>query len=226
MEIDSGKDLKALSQGVSDDITENIKIPVKSIRTIYNFYDFNYIKKKTELPFHDIDQYKPYIVHVGSSKKQKRHDILIEAFAKSGLGHRLLLVGSISKKKRKELITIAKRYNILEKVVFIGWSDNPYAIMKHAELLVLSYDFEGLCNVLIEALAVGTRAVSTDCPSGPSEVLTGELRECLAPVGDPEAFSARIIENVGKPLGNVEHILQKFQANEIMDKYYNLPLRK
>ena len=64
--------------------------------------------------------------------------------------------------------------------------------MAHAELVVLSSDFEGFPLVLIEALAVGTPVVSTDCPHGPNEILTGPLARWLTPVGDASALATTI----------------------------------
>ena len=68
------------------------------------------------------------------------------------------------------------------KVSLTGWVSNPYAIMSRASMFVLSSKFEGLANVLIEALACGCPCVSTNCPSGPAEILDNGQFGPLVPV--------------------------------------------
>jgi glycosyltransferase involved in cell wall biosynthesis len=75
------------------------------------------------------------------------------------------------------------------RVTIADFQANPYPWMAGADLLVLCSDHEGLPNVLIEALACGTRVVSTDCPSGPREILRGELARGLIPCNDANALA-------------------------------------
>src|SRR5690606_41148696 len=106
------------------------------------------------------DNEKPYIVNVGKFKQQKRHDILIKAYAKANVQEKLVLVGTgelleASKKLVKDL-------GIEDKVIFTGFKKNPYPYIKHAKLMVVSSDFEGFSIAILEALALGTPIISTE----------------------------------------------------------------
>ena len=142
-----------------------------------------------------IPEYQDYIVHVGKFKQQKRHDILIKAYAKANVEQKLVLVGTGPlMEESKQLV---KELNIEDKVIFAGFQKNPYPWIKHAKLMVLSSDFEGLGLVILEAIALGTSVVSTDCPSGPSEVLASVN---LSPVREVDILA----ENIRLALKNPE----------------------
>ena len=95
---------------------------------------------------------------------------------------------------------LARRHGVAARVRPVAFRQNPYPWMAHAKLVVLSSDYEGFPLVLIEALACGTPVVSTDCPHGPSEILTGPLARWLVPVGDPRALGAAIDEALAAPV--------------------------
>lgn len=156
----------AVSKGVEKDF---IKVfgSKSRITTIYNPIDVEQVVSTANEYIPDIE--KPYIVNVGKFKQQKRHDILIKAYAKANVQEKLVLVGTgelleTSKKLVKDL-------GIEGKVIFTGFKKNPYPYIKHAKFMVLSSDFEGLGLVILEALALGIPVISTDCPSGPNEIL-------------------------------------------------------
>jgi glycosyltransferase involved in cell wall biosynthesis len=113
---------------------------------------------------------------------------------------------------------------LTRSVAVAGFQANPYPWMRAAELLVLSSDREGMPNVLVEALACGTRVVSTDCPSGPREVLRGSLARGLVPPGDPQALAnalrAALLDGWARP-GPADVPLQ-FTAAAMAAAYENL----
>lgn len=133
----------------------------------------------------------PRIITVGSLKAQKNHSLLLRAFAQINQANaRLMLVGAGT--EESSLRQLASDLAISKRVIFAGFQVDPTPYYKTADLFVLSSDHEGLPTVLIEALSCGLPIVSTDCPSGPAEILeNGRLGE-LVPVGDAEALAQAI----------------------------------
>jgi glycosyltransferase involved in cell wall biosynthesis len=125
--------------------------------------------------------------------------------------------------KPAKALKLAQQYGITEQLIVPGFEQNPYNWIKHAKALVLSSDFEGLPTVLIEALAVGTPVISTDCTFGPSEILTGELSKYLVPVQQSEQL-AKAIEQVLADKPNVVNadILQQVNAQRVAKQYLAL----
>ncbi|MCQ8891056.1 glycosyltransferase [Pseudoalteromonas carrageenovora] len=214
----NGKSLVCVSKGVEQEINQGDLITPSAITTIYNPFDLADIKRQSNEVNTAIPQ-SPYLIHVGRLAKQKRHDILFAAFAKLDKKYKLVLLCN----KPVKAFKLAKEYGIEEQLIVPGFEQNPYNWIKHAQALVLSSDFEGLPTVLIEALAVGTPVVSTNCTFGPSEILTGELANYLVPVGNSEELSAKIKQVLAnKP--NVENaeILQKVNAELVAQQYLAL----
>lgn len=132
------------------------------------------------------------ILNVGSLKDQKNHALLLRAFGiMSQSDARLMLLGQGA--NEAALRTLASNLGIADRVIFAGFHPDPSAFYATADLFVLSSDYEGFGNVIIEALSFGLPVVSTDCPSGPSEILEGGQFGRLVPVGDATAL-ARAME--------------------------------
>ncbi len=204
----------AVSKGVEKDFIE-IFGSKSRITTIYNPIDVEQVVSTSNEYIPDIE--KPYIVNVGKFKQQKRHDILIKAYAKANVQEKLVLVGTgelleASKKLVKDL-------GIEDKVIFTGFKKNPYPYIKHAKLMVVSSDFEGFSIAILEALALGTPIISTDCPSGPSEVLP---LHHLTPVQDVDALALKM-QQVCKDTSDFNSLLdQKFLIKAAVTAYLNL----
>ena len=108
-------------------------------------------------------------------------------------------------------------------VAFPGFRDNAMAYMAHSALFVLSSAWEGLPTVLIEALAAGTRVVSTDCPSGPREILQSGRLGALVPVGDVTAMAKAIADALDQPDQRVPpDVLASFTQDAAIDHYISL----
>lgn len=164
--------------------------------TIYNPIDRDKIRVLAEeftpnLP--PITQ-KGYLVHVGSFKAQKGHEILLQAYANSSQTLPLVLVGKGALQAQIEQ-KIAE-LNLQDKVILTGFQKNPYPFIKHATGFVLSSHFEGFALVLVEALALGVPAISTDCPSGPSEILPSDN---LVAVADIPALTEKMNQMMINP---------------------------
>jgi len=184
----SGHHLITVSDGIKHELEKLSWITAKSIQRIYNPIDIEYIRKQADQTVSDIPL-QPYIIHVGRFARQKRHDVLFTAFGMLGRSVDLMLLCHNQKKALKK----ANQHKIESHVLLPGFKDNPYPYIKHAQLLVLSSDYEGFGNVLIEALALRVPVVSTNCQYGPSEILTGDLKPFLAATDNPNALLEKMI---------------------------------
>jgi glycosyltransferase involved in cell wall biosynthesis len=134
-------------------------------------------------------------------ERQKGHEVLLKAHAKvlaTGLAHHLVLVGEGT--LQKPLADLAEELDVVDTVHFAGYRKNPYALIARSSALVLSSHMEGFALVLAEALALGVPVVSTDCESGPREVLQDGKFGLLVPVNDHSKLAgaiARILTEAG-----------------------------
>jgi len=215
----NNKNIITVSQGVALDFVTKMGIKPASIGTIYNPFNLNEIRESAKEK-NTLDKEK-YIISVANFGRVKRHDILLKAYKESKVGHKLILVGKNLKENLRMLVT---ELGIEEKVVFLDFVENPYPLIKGAHALVLSSEFEGLGNVLIEALILGTNVISTDCDSGPREILVDELKSNLIPVNDITALAEKI-SNVSKKEKEVldySKYLKKFDARYAAEEYLKL----
>lgn len=141
----------------------------------------------------------PVILGVGELGSRKDFATLIRAFALVRTEHpcRLLILGR--GRQRERLLALASELGIADAVDLPGFIANPYPYMRQAAVFALSSRWEGLGIVLVEALACGTPAVSTDCPSGPREILGPCCPQALVPVGDHQALARVISETLAQP---------------------------
>ncbi len=137
---------------------------------------------------------------VGRLSAQKNCPLLIRAVAKVRRQRpvRLLILGEGD--DRAALEALVRDLDLTDCVGLPGFVDNPFAYMRHAQLFVLSSDWEGLPTVLIEALACGCPVVSTDCPSGPLEILDGGTYGALVPMRDEDSLADAILASLENPI--------------------------
>ena len=216
--IYNNQNIIAVSQGIKDDLINKIKIRSK-ISVIYNPFNFGHIKKLSSKPIPKNIK-KPYLIHVGRFAAQKRHDLLLDAWKLLNLNMNLLLITN-SPIDLKKIIT---EKGLTDSVKVIGFQENLYPYIYQSEMLILSSDREGLPNVLVEALICGTRVVSTDCPSGPREILTGTLKKFLVPLGNAQMLAKKIERSIELPKPK-EIDLQKFSEVNFLKKYLALAKR-
>ena len=145
---------------------------------------------------------------------------------KYGHSEKLYLLGK--GQSEKYLRQLALTLDIAENVVFLGFHSNPYLWMKHAELLVHSAKSEGLPTVLVEGLMLDKLMVSTDCPTGPREILDDGKAGLLTPVGDAPAMAEAMHELLTdkalqiEVMKNVERHRLHFMYEEALQKFDNL----
>ncbi len=180
---------------LADEMGRNYSIPCKKLRVIHNPCDIEKIaamsKEAVEISW--FNEGIPVILTVGRLIKQKNHAMLLRAMRRVSekVQVRLVILGEGPLKE--ELIRTAANLGVDREVLLPGWRDNPFKYMSRAKVFVLSSDYEGLPNVLIEALACGVPVISTDCPSGPEEILCGGKYGIVVPVGDEEAMAEGMI---------------------------------
>ncbi len=217
-EIYDGGNLVAVSDGVARDLSEALDLQRANIVRIHNAVDAAAVRRlsaehEPALP-HEL-----YLIHVGRFVPQKRHDLLLDALRLSQLPHRLVLLANSS----KELDHLIADQGLAGRVTITGFQSNPYPWIAGAELLVLCSDHEGMPNVLLEALACGTRIVSTDCPSGPREVMEGDLARYLVPCGDANALAAAMRSALSAPRPEAQDVLARFAPEAALSRYESLP---
>jgi glycosyltransferase involved in cell wall biosynthesis len=182
----------AVSDGVAEDLAQRIALPRERIVTIHNpVVNERLHQLAGEPPRHPwlVAADVPVILAAGRLIAQKDFATLLDAFVllRRQRTARLVILGE--GELRGALEQQAARLGIAQDVSLPGFEANPFAAMRAAAVFVLSSRFEGLPGVLIQAMACGTRVVSTDCPSGPREVLEGGRWGALVPVGDAAALA-------------------------------------
>ncbi len=168
-------------------------------------------------------QQPPVLLGVGRLTRQKNFANLVRAFAEVRRQHpaRLLILGEGEDRAALEALT---RQLGLEGLVSLpGFVQNPYAYMKRAAVFVLSSDWEGLPTVLIEAMALGTKVVSTDCPSGPREILQGGRWGRLVPRQDAQALAQAISASLAEPQQPVApEAFENYSQSVVVGQYLRL----
>lgn len=141
----------------------------------------------------------PVILGVGELSARKDFETLVRAFAlvRRSRSCRLLILGK--GKRRDRILALAAELGVGQDVDLAGFKPEPYSYMAHAAVFALSSRWEGLGFVVVEALAVGTPVVSTDCPSGPREILQDGHYGRLVPVGDYVRMAEAIEETMRAP---------------------------
>ena len=204
------------------DLVKNFMIPKDKIEVIYNPFDLKQIDKIEKT--NQLDQFqKPIIVNVGSLHERKNQELLILAFARSNIDGTLLIFGEGNEKNKLEDLIV--RLELTKRVYLMGHKKDIFSYLKSADLFVLSSKREGFPNVIVEAMACGLPIVSTDCKSGP--------REILAPDSDEVYFLKDDIEyskyGVLVPENNIELLAQgikKICDNTLLDKYKSKSLER
>ncbi|ENH96576.1 group 1 glycosyl transferase [Gracilibacillus halophilus YIM-C55.5] len=188
----------SLSEGVKDNLVKRYKLHPKNIKVIYNPVDIENINELantgTISPEHEAlfttDQ--KVLVTAGRLVHQKDHHTMLRAFAlvHKDIPSKLVILGEGP--LEEELLALSKELGVNEDVHFVGFQTNPYVYFQRADLFVLSSVHEGFSHVIAEALATRTPVVSTNCKSGPSEVLDNGTYGQLSEVGDEKQLARNI----------------------------------
>ncbi|MDP9916411.1 glycosyltransferase involved in cell wall biosynthesis [Variovorax boronicumulans] len=187
----------AVSIGVAEDLARVLHLPRGRVSVVYNPVVRPELIFRSQEPLHHPwleSGAPPVILGVGRFHPAKDFPTLIRAFAKvrAECDCRLVILGE--GELRTDLERLIQELGLVESVLLPGFAANPYAWMSRAAVFVLSSAWEGLPNALIEAMACGVPVVSTNCPSGPYEILEGGKWGRLVPVGDKDACAREIKE--------------------------------
>ena len=217
----------AVSKGVAQDLELQLGFPKGKVSVIYNPVVDNDLLAKAKAPL-DHPWFQegtpPVFLAVGRLTQQKDFSTLIKAFVllrKQRLA-RLLILGE--GESRSELEAMINMQEIAEDVALPGFIENPYAYMHNASAFILSSRWEGLGNVLIEAMACGCPVVTTDCPNGPKEILEAGKYGVLVPIGDAVALSNAMLQVLESPV-NQDVLLQRamyFSTERAVSEYLAL----
>ncbi len=217
-----------VSEGVSKDIRKAAGLTESKVHTIYNpiitdnFYSL--IDKPTHHPWLVPDRDWVTVITVGRLTAQKDHETLLHAVQRISKSRsvRLLILGQ--GERLHELKELVSQLGMNDIVCFIGYDPNPHRFVAASDVFVLSSAWEGFGNVLVEALAAFTPVVSTDCPSGPSEVLAQGKFGQLVPVDDSESLAEALVHAPTYPVdkGDLSEHLQKFEARHVARRYLDV----
>lgn len=217
----------AVSRGVADDLSNTLDLPRERIRVIYNPVVvpelFELVTEPMEHPWFRAGE-PPVVLSVGRLTAAKDYPTLLRAFSLVIRARpvRLVILGEGEERARLEAMV----WDLgLEDVVSLpGFVKNPYAYMSKAAVFVLSSAWEGFGNVLVEAMACGTPVVSTNCPSGPAEILESGKYGRLVPVGNAEALAEGILAVLDGSTNSevLRHRAKEFSYDDIADQYLGI----
>lgn len=212
----------AISQGVAQAMSKYSGVSLSQIHVIPNpVISDELFSKSSELithPFFETNE--PTLLYVGRLSPEKDLPTLLRAFAliQEKTPARLIIIGDGPERTNLERIVVNKKLH--ERVSFVGHQKNPYPYFARSDVFVLTSTREGLPTVLIEALALGMKVVSTDCPSGPREILNDGAYGTLVPVGDASNLATAIIMALNSSRQNIPNVaLTPYQIDTAVNAY-------
>jgi glycosyltransferase involved in cell wall biosynthesis len=183
------------SEGVKEDIVKNFRLSEESIHVIHNGIDIDRVLSMASERIDILNGYDGKIIITACRlNAQKDFFTLLEAFkeVRGKMQAKLVIVGDGELKE--EIVKYAIDINIEKDLIITGFQKNPFIFMKKANVFVLSSFFEGFGNVIVEAMALGVPVVSTDCPSGPAEIIQDGINGFLVPIKNHRIMADRLLK--------------------------------
>ncbi|HEX4604465.1 MAG TPA: glycosyltransferase [Candidatus Angelobacter sp.] len=217
-----------LSDSMQKDLVEHFFAPPAKVVRIYNPVDAEMIAYMAAAAANPFTAPGPNLVAAGRLRKEKGMDLLLDALPAilqrvPGAHLTILGEGPLEARLKKQAVSLG----IDSAVSFMGFQANPWLYLKHADVFVLPSRYEGLPNAVLEALALGTPVVATDCPGGIREIQRSAPQIVLVPPENTGALTDAIVsilsqqkEN-GKP-SQAEEWLRRFNPKQIADEYSRL----
>jgi len=211
---------------VLDELADTFAVPRSKLVRIYNPVDFDLARRLAEAVGNPYSHSGPHVVAAGRLAREKGFDVLLDAMplvraAVSDADLTILGDGPL----KSDLLDQRETLGLAGVVQFAGFQPNPYPYFKHADLCVLPSRWEGFGLVAIEALAVGTPVVATDCPGAVREILAGCPLAQLVPPSDPQALAEAIIAALKSaqsglhPHQSLDAFLSRFDAKSVLREY-------
>ena len=223
-------DIIAVSHGVAEDLSRISGVKHSAMQIVQNPVISSQIFDRAREPVSHQwlkEPGVPVILGIGRLTRQKDFPTLIRAFAqvRKKLTCRLIILGEGN--DRKKIEELAKKFSVETSFDLPGFVDNPYAYLSRASLFVLSSAWEGSPNVLTESLALGVPSVSTDCPSGPKEILQNGVVGKLVPVGNPHSLAEAIQETLSNPPEKnlLQSAIQEYTIESSSKRYLEVLLK-
>lgn len=216
----------AVSAGAMAWLRHSSGHPLRQARVIYNpvFDDSIYEHGAAPLSFPRQVVGKKVLLSIGRLTTQKDQATLCRAFAHPEIRNNCVLFVLGVGPKETELKQLVRTLDLEHCVAFVGYDPNPYRWLSRCDLFVLSSINEGFGNVIVEAMAFGKTVVSTNCPSGPSEILAEGRFGYLCAPGNPQALAQAILEGLRAPMDSVsiQERSRAYHANNIIHSYLSL----
>lgn len=193
----------SVSEGVADSLTDRTPVERSDISVLYNPVDVEQIRERASQPVeHEWVEGndRDVVLFVGRHARQKNLDGWVRAFEKivnKNPDARAIIAGKGP--CREQVQATVERLGLSDTVSLPGFVDNPYRYMRKSDVFLLSSRYEGLPTVLIECLAVGCPVVSTDCPSGPREILSDGEHGTLVPMDDIDGLANAVCDTLADP---------------------------
>jgi glycosyltransferase involved in cell wall biosynthesis len=214
----------AVSEGVKRDMCKLAGFSDAQVRVIYNPTALGVSTNREPVAIrHQLwgTGFDHHVLSTGTLKTQKDHATLINAFAllPASLNAKLTILGEGS--LRSELESLVLQLGLQGRVAMPGFVVDPYPWFRSADLFVLSSRWEGFGNVIVEALECGVPVVSTDCPSGPAEILADGRYGKLVPVQDPVVLASAMAQGLLETHDRAALMrrAQDFSVRKISDEY-------
>lgn len=219
----------APSMGVAEDLIMHVGVHRARISVISNPLDIQRIQALASEPVEQMQSLfisSQVVLGVGRLIPPKDFTTLIRAFGRACKARNAVLLLLGEGEERNQLSRLVSELGLSERVFMIGFVGNPFAYMKQAGVFVLSSRYEGLPNAMLQALALGTPVVATDCPSGPREILEGDRWGRLVPVGDVDAMAEAIVAGLTGRLSSppISLIRERYGMEEITKQYLDVLL--
>lgn len=189
----------AQTETMKKEINQVFNIPLNKIVVLTNPVDTRYIDDNVKNAKNPYNNKKINIIASGRLRKQKGFDFLLRSFHNVIRNNQQFMLHILGEDNdngvyKQELISLSKTLDISDNVVFHGFINNPFPYYKYADLFVLSSKWEGLPNVILEALYLQTPVVVTDCIPYFNEILDEGKNGFIVNFGDERTYADRIMK--------------------------------